>query len=121
MYLCYTPTTANIRKSNIPTQVLRVTLTGKSVSHYQILSKIGEGGMATVYLADDLKHGRRVAMKVMNSDVRASARFQREIEIAAPPWLRFQSSPPSAAANFDSLDLQTNKALQIHPGITPLS
>ena len=39
--------------------------------------------MASVYLADDLKHGRRVAIKVMNADVGASTRFLREIEIAA--------------------------------------
>lgn len=61
-------------------------LTGKSVSHYQILSKIGEGGMASVYLANDLKHGRRVAIKVMNADIGATigtTRFLREIEIAA--------------------------------------
>ena len=63
-----------------------MTLTGKSVSHYQILSKLGEGGMASVYLANDLKHSRQVAIKVMNSDSVASigsTRFQREIEIAA--------------------------------------
>ncbi len=63
-----------------------MTLIGKTVSHYQILSKIGAGGMASVYLADDLKHGRRVAIKVMNSDIGANIgtqRFLREIEIAA--------------------------------------
>jgi len=60
-----------------------VTLLGKTISHYQVLSKIGEGGMASVYLADDLKHGRRVAIKVMNADVGATTRFLREIAIAA--------------------------------------
>jgi predicted ATPase len=60
-----------------------VTLTGKRVSHYQILSIIGEGGMARVYLAEDVKHGRRVAIKVMNSDISEADRFLREIEIAA--------------------------------------
>jgi non-specific serine/threonine protein kinase len=60
-----------------------VTLSGKRVSHYQILSKLGAGGMATVYLADDLKHGRRVALKVMNEEIGGSTRFLREIEIAA--------------------------------------
>ncbi|HZE68943.1 MAG TPA: protein kinase [Pyrinomonadaceae bacterium] len=63
-----------------------MTLTGKTVSHYEILSKIGAGGMASVYLANDLKHGRQVAIKVMNSDIGASigtTRFLREIEIAA--------------------------------------
>jgi predicted ATPase/tRNA A-37 threonylcarbamoyl transferase component Bud32 len=63
-----------------------VTLTGKRVSHYQILSKIGAGGMASVYMGQDLKHGRRVAIKVMNADIGAAigtSRFLREIEIAA--------------------------------------
>jgi serine/threonine-protein kinase len=63
-----------------------VTLSGKRVSYYQILSKIGAGGMTSVYLADDLKHGRRVAIKVMNAEIVASigtSRFLREIEIAA--------------------------------------
>jgi len=42
--------------------------------------------MATVYLADDLKHGRRVAIKVMLPELAAAIdrdRFLREIEIAA--------------------------------------
>ena len=42
--------------------------------------------MATVYLADDLKHRRKVAIKVLREDLSASvglARFLREIEIAA--------------------------------------
>ena len=60
-----------------------MTLTGKRISHYKILSKIGEGGMASVYVADDLKHGRRVAIKVMNPEIGTSTRFLREIEIAA--------------------------------------
>ena len=32
---------------------------------YDIERKLGEGGMATVYLADDLKHERKVALKVL--------------------------------------------------------
>ncbi len=32
---------------------------------YQIERELGEGGMATVYLADDLKHERKVALKVL--------------------------------------------------------
>ena len=32
---------------------------------YSIERKLGEGGMATVYLADDIKHARKVALKVL--------------------------------------------------------
>ena len=32
---------------------------------YSIVRELGEGGMATVYLADDLKHERKVALKVL--------------------------------------------------------
>ena len=53
---------------------------------YRIDRELGQGGMATVYLADDLKHRRKVAIKVLREDLSASvglARFLREIEIAA--------------------------------------
>ena len=53
---------------------------------YVIERELGAGGMATVYLADDVKHRRKVAIKVLRDDLSASvgaARFQREIEIAA--------------------------------------
>src|SRR4030095_15146252 len=63
-----------------------ILIPGTKLGRYQILSKIGAGGMASVYLADDLKHGRRVAIKVMNADIGATmgtSRFLREIEIAA--------------------------------------
>lgn len=53
---------------------------------YSIESKIGAGGMATVYLADDLKHHRKVAVKVLLPDLAAAlgpGRFLQEIEIAA--------------------------------------
>jgi len=53
---------------------------------YHIVREIGRGGMATVYLADDPKHGRQVAVKVLHGDVArliGRERFLREIEIAA--------------------------------------
>lgn len=53
---------------------------------YRIDRELGAGGMATVYLADDLKHGRQVAVKVLHPELAAAvgpARFSREIEIAA--------------------------------------
>ena len=53
---------------------------------YRIERELGAGGMATVYLAEDLKHHRKVAIKVLREDLAASigaTRFLREIEIAA--------------------------------------
>ncbi len=53
---------------------------------YKIERELGAGGMATVYLAEDLKHHRNVAVKVMRPELAASIggdRFLREIEIAA--------------------------------------
>ncbi len=53
---------------------------------YRIIREIGRGGMATVYLADDLRHGRQVAVKAVHSNIARSIdreRFVQEIEIAA--------------------------------------
>jgi serine/threonine-protein kinase len=53
---------------------------------YRIDRELGQGGMAVVYLAEDLKHGRQVAIKVLNPDLAASLgaeRFDREIRTAA--------------------------------------
>ena len=53
---------------------------------YRIKAEVGTGGMATVYLADDVKHRRQVAIKVLKPEIVAAIgreRFLREIEIAA--------------------------------------
>lgn len=53
---------------------------------YEIEGEIGRGGMATVYLATDLRHDRRVAIKVLDAELASSIggdRFVREIEISA--------------------------------------
>ncbi len=60
---------------------LQSALAGK----YEPKREIGRGGMATVYLAKDLRHNRYVAFKVLKPDLRASIgvdRFLREIDIA---------------------------------------
>ena len=53
---------------------------------YHVKRRVGSGAMATVYLAEDLKHNRNVAIKVLKPDLAAflgPERFRREIEIAA--------------------------------------
>jgi Tol biopolymer transport system component len=53
---------------------------------YKILRRIGEGGMATVYLAEDLKHERQVALKLLRPELAAvlgAERFIQEIKTTA--------------------------------------
>jgi eukaryotic-like serine/threonine-protein kinase len=61
-------------------------LTAALASRYTIERELGAGGMATVYLAEDLKHHRKVAVKVLRPELAATMgpeRFLREIEVAA--------------------------------------
>jgi serine/threonine protein kinase len=60
---------------------------GRVLSHYRIVDRIGTGGMGEVYLAEDLRLQRRLALKVLSEDSRASAtrsaRFEREMRAIA--------------------------------------
>jgi len=61
---------------------LRAALAGR----YEIERELGQGGMATVYLADDLKHDRQVAIKVLRPELAAvlgAERFLNEIKVTA--------------------------------------
>jgi serine/threonine protein kinase/tetratricopeptide (TPR) repeat protein len=72
---------------NTPTQTGRLErLTAALADRYALERELGSGGMATVYLAEDLKHRRKVAVKVLRPELAAvlgPERFVREIEIAA--------------------------------------
>ncbi|MGQ0648106.1 MAG: protein kinase domain-containing protein [Gemmatimonadaceae bacterium] len=61
-------------------------LAGVLEGHYTIECELAQGGMATVYLARDLRHDRRVAIKVLREEVAAavgSERFLEEIRVTA--------------------------------------
>jgi Tol biopolymer transport system component len=60
---------------------------GKTISHYEITAKLGEGGMGEVYRANDIRLNRDVAIKLLPEsfvqDVQRMGRFQREAQVLA--------------------------------------
>jgi eukaryotic-like serine/threonine-protein kinase len=75
------------------------------VDRYRIERELGHGGMATVYLAHDVKHDRNVAVKVLRPDVArtlGATRFLREISLAA------KLSHPHILPLFDSGEVDGN-------------
>ncbi len=62
-------------------------LTGRSISHYQVISQLGAGGMGEVYLALDTRLGRKVALKLLpkefTQDEERVKRFEQEARAAS--------------------------------------
>jgi len=86
---------------------------------YRIERELGRGGMATVYLADDLKHDRQVALKVLKPELAAvlgAERFLSEIRTTAHP------QHPNIRPLFDSgeADGQPGSSPKIPPQATPV-
>jgi serine/threonine-protein kinase len=95
-----TPTEPGVPARTAPTGAFEVDKVRRALAdRYRVERVVGEGGMATVYLAEDLKHHRKVAVKVMRPELSAtlgSDRFLREVEIAA------QLSHPHILPMYDS-------------------
>ena len=58
-------------------------LTAGLSDRYRIERELGQGGMATVCLAEDLKHHRQVAIKVLRPDLAAAGEWTATLERAA--------------------------------------
>ena len=91
---------------------------GRTLSHYKVQEKIGEGGMGEVYLAKDTKLDREVAVKVLpatfSENKERLARFEREARLLA------SLNHPNIAAifEFEESDGVHFLALEYVPGET---
>ena len=99
---------------------------GTTVSHYYILDKLGEGGMGAVYLAEDSKLERQVALKVLPVEVARDAdrlaRFEREAKAVAalnhPNIITVHSIERDGDLRFITMELVEGKPLSrlVPPG-----
>ena len=73
--------------SKLPTTSQPVELTGRQLGDYQLLRRLGRGGMADVYLAKQGSLRRNIALKILKPDLAKDVsyvkRFQREAQAAA--------------------------------------
>ena len=92
---------------------------GKTISHYNILDKLGEGGMGTVYLAQDTHLGRKVAVKMLPAETATDPdrlrRFQQEAKTVAalnhPSIVTIYSVEQSEQGHFLTMELVDGKDL----------
>lgn len=77
----------NENQSQLPTQPLTDPLIGRRIGVYQLLRELGRGGMGEVYLANDARLGRNLALKLLparfTQDAERVRRFQREARAAS--------------------------------------
>jgi eukaryotic-like serine/threonine-protein kinase len=91
-----------------------------TLSHYRIVSKIGEGGMGEVYLAQDTKLDRRVALKILPADLAANQdrmrRFVQEAKAADalnhPNIAHIYEIGESDGTNFIAMEFVDSKTLR---------
>ena len=92
---------------------------GQTLAHYKILEKIGSGGQGDVYLAEDTKLSRKVALKVLPPELAESekrrARFKREAKALAaldhPNIIQVFSVEEAAGVHFITMQLVQGKTL----------
>jgi Tol biopolymer transport system component len=94
-------------------------MTGKTLGHYRVLQKLGEGGMGEVYAAEDLRLHRQVALKIlpreMALDPERLQRFQREAQAIAalnhPNVVTIYGVEEADDLHFLTMELVEGKAL----------
>ena len=94
---------------------------GKRLNHYQIVSRLGHGGMGEVYVAEDTKLDRKVALKTlppeMANDPSRLSRFEREAKTIAalnhPNIVTIYSVEEAATIRFITMELVTGKTLAL--------
>ncbi len=92
---------------------------GRTLSHYKVIQKIGAGGMGEVYLAEDTKLSRKVALKVLPSEMAENAerraRFEREAKAVAaldhPNIVTIHSVEEAEGVHFYTMQLVKGKTL----------
>ena len=103
---------------------------GTTLGHYRILERLGKGGMGEVFLADDTKLGRKVALKVLTEELASDGdwrqRFEREARAVAalnhPNIVTIHSVEEASGVLFLTLELVDGDTLASHipPGGLPL-
>lgn len=104
---------------------------GTRLGHYELIALLGEGGMGRVFAADDLRLGRRVALKLLpdalNGVAEHVARFQREARLLAavnhPNVITVHSVEEAEGRAFITMELVEGETLarRVRPGGLPLN
>ena len=92
---------------------------GRTLNHYKVLERLGRGGMGEVYVAEDTKLNRRVALKVLPPELVDSAkrrsRFERESQALAalnhPNIVTVYSVEETEEIHFFTMELVGGKTL----------
>jgi len=103
--------------------------TGTTLGHYRIVSKIGAGGMGEVYLAEDIRLGRPVALKILppdlSSDDERLRRFEQEARAASalnhPNIITIHEVGTHDGARFIATEFIEGSTLRDHLRETPMS